>query len=555
MRIKVKREIVAAALSLLATVTALAQAPSLSLQVGTGRISGRVIAADGSGPLSRADVRLSGPAPGSMVRAVLTDAQGRYEFTELPAGSYTLSAERRGYLSLQYGQRRTESAIHPVEIASGQVRDDVDFALPKGGVIAVRVTDELGNPRAGVSVRTLRYRGTGDHRKLVSATPDDSLTNMLSQRAPETNDRGEIRLFNLPSGDYWLLAALPEFRSYLMDLPTENIDRQLFYPPTYYPGTASARDAQPLSLDAGEELSVGITLVPTRTAHVSGRVVSSEGTPVPGYVVLKEVHDNVSSEARFRQELSDGRFTFWDIRPGEYVIEKPIDETQFPQDEYGALSVTVSGDNLSDLTITTAKAGTLRGHVVFDTGSPPPDMKIEDLAISALALENGLFVNGRFKDDWSFAIEGITSPANVEPSGDWGPWLLKALVLNGVDVTGTRLVSADDLQVVLTQTFTTVSGTVTDDQGVVVLNCSVLFFPEDRARLDDQYIAMPRGDQQGRFRITRLPPGRYLAVAIEGMGFRVADDPDLLSRLKKQATSLTLGEGESKTLTLKLTTF
>ena len=59
-------------------------------KTGTGRIRGRVLASDGGGPIRRAQVRISGSevAP----KASLTDAEGRFEFRDLPAGRFTLQA-------------------------------------------------------------------------------------------------------------------------------------------------------------------------------------------------------------------------------------------------------------------------------------------------------------------------------------------------------------------------------------------------------------------------------------------------------------------------------
>jgi len=302
-------------------------------------------------------------------------------------------------------------------------------------------------------------------------------------------------------------------------------------------------DAQPVALAPGEEVS----------AHLSGHVVSSDGSLGQGHVVLGDSNH----QARFREELSDGKFTFWNIRPGEHVIEKPIDDAGLPQGEYGSVSVTVFGESISDLVVATATAGTLRGHVVFDTGTPPLDLKAEDFPISAFGTENSSFAYSDLKDDWSFTLEGIASPSKIRISGRDG-WFLKQVLLGGVEVEDTPLQAADDLHVVLTQKVTTVSGVVVDDIGVVVMNCSVVIFPEDRRHWTpgNRFISVThRTDHLGRFRITELPPGRYFVAAVDGLGPRYVADADLLTPLITSASRLTLGEGESKTLNLTLPIF
>ena len=69
------------------------------LKTGTGRILGRVVSTDTGGPLRRAQVRLTAPEIG--VKVALTDAEGRFEFRELPAGRFTLNASKSGYVTVQ----------------------------------------------------------------------------------------------------------------------------------------------------------------------------------------------------------------------------------------------------------------------------------------------------------------------------------------------------------------------------------------------------------------------------------------------------------------------
>ena len=74
------------------------------IPTGTARIRGRVVAADGT-PLRRANVRVSAGEI-RVNRGATTDADGRYEVSDLPAGRYSISVSRNGYVSLQFGQQR-----------------------------------------------------------------------------------------------------------------------------------------------------------------------------------------------------------------------------------------------------------------------------------------------------------------------------------------------------------------------------------------------------------------------------------------------------------------
>ena len=70
---------------------------------GTSAIRGQVVAADTGAPLRRAVVRAYSQGGGNGIGQ--TDAEGRYEITQLPAGRYFVSAQRSGYVNLQFGQR------------------------------------------------------------------------------------------------------------------------------------------------------------------------------------------------------------------------------------------------------------------------------------------------------------------------------------------------------------------------------------------------------------------------------------------------------------------
>ena len=82
----------------------------------------------------------------------------------------------------------------------------------------------------------------------------------------------------------------------------------------------------------------------------------------------------------------------------------------------------------------------------------------------------------------------------------------------------------------------------------------MVIFTEDRQQWTPQsrFIAAGRPDHNGQFRISGLPPGRYLAIAVDHLEAEGERDPELLARLKDRATQLILGEGESKTISLGL---
>src|SRR5437773_8409084 len=158
-----------------------------------GLIAGRVLAADSGRPVKRARVfATAAELPGG--RAMLTDENGAFDLTELPAGRYTLTVSKSGFISLSYGQRRPLQAGTPLQLGDGQQLKGVDFHLPRGGVISGRVVDEDGEPVPGATVRVLRYQYLQGDRRLTPAG------------SGQTDDRGQYRVWGLMPGDYYVNA-------------------------------------------------------------------------------------------------------------------------------------------------------------------------------------------------------------------------------------------------------------------------------------------------------------------------------------------------------------
>ena len=153
------------------------------MPTGTGLISGSITSVEGGRPMRRASVRLqSSTSPQS--RATLTDDQGRFEFKDLPAGEFTLRANKPGYLEAIYGQKRPGSGRPgtPLSLKEAQHLEKLTLQIPKGGVITGTIVDDVGEPAFGVPVRAMRYAFRNGERSLVNAG------------STSTDDRGIYRI-------------------------------------------------------------------------------------------------------------------------------------------------------------------------------------------------------------------------------------------------------------------------------------------------------------------------------------------------------------------------
>jgi hypothetical protein len=123
-------------------------------------VTGVVTAADTGRPVDAATLLLT--LDGSRPRSVVTDADGAFTFTDLPAGRYHLAAEKAGYLKVELGQHEPGSGRSgtPFQIVDGQRLTNVSLSLPRGGGITGLVIDDRGDPVSGlrVTARTTTLR-------------------------------------------------------------------------------------------------------------------------------------------------------------------------------------------------------------------------------------------------------------------------------------------------------------------------------------------------------------------------------------------------------------
>ena len=555
-------------------------------KTGTGRIRGRVLATDGTGAIRRAQVRITSPdiAP----KVALTDAQGRFEFRELPASRFTLQATKSGYVSVQFGQTRPFESGKPLELADKQALDNADISMPRGSVISGRIVDEFGDPLPDVAVTAMRQSWLNGRRRL---TPSPA-------RIAQTNDLGQYRIYGLPPGEYFVTATLrggPLAEMAMMETelmmvsaasvsgPSASAPRS-GYAPTYYPGTPNVGDAQRIALWPGQESSsADFALVAVRLARVSGIVIASDGKPLEGAAVsvMPAARDFVgamgTSSAR---TLKDGSFTLNNVAPGDYVLQtrsiQVVTSTQGDnmmvfrsmsmgggESEVGSTPLTVAGEDIANILLTTTKGGTATGTVIFDGAKPASSAPIRVTSIPADT--DGPVLGGAggtaVKEDGSFEIKGLVGTRLIRVANAPPGWTVKSVKLNGADITDTGAEfktgeTTTGLEVELTNKSTAVNGSVTANDGSLLKDYTVVIFSEspEHWRLPmTRWVTGTRPDQDGRFKVQNLPAGSYLAVAVDYVPQGEWGDPELLDRLKSKGKRFSLGEGATEMLDLKLT--
>ena len=522
-----------------------------AVQAKTAAIGGRVYGSESGKPVGGAlvhliDTRASNPAQ-RQGRWIPTDAGGRWRFDDLAPGRYTIAVSKGGYLRVEYGQQRPFERGKVLELAAGQVLEKVDIALPRASAISGRIFDEFGDPVAAVMVRALRHRYVDGQRQLTPLS--EGIEVLVNGGGDITDDLGQFRIYGLSPGDYYVSASFS---------PNGEPAGRTGYPPTYYPGTASASEARRITLRLGEEAQhINVSLAAARYAVVSGTILNSSNGPVREPVHLTP-RDPSGEQVGSTTASADGAFAFRHVPPGEYRLAVHGARSPSGVPEFADVPVSVGGEDVTGILVTTAPGATASGRVVFEDGAKPD----QRLFVRSVGVAPGhSFGNSSVgvDPDMTFTLSGLadrrTFRLGLVPDG----WFLKSVTHQGVDITDTgydfkpaQRVTA--IQILLTRRATTLTGTVQDDRGAPIADYSVVAFSADANRWGylTRFVRSARPDQDGRFTIRALPADDYLVVAVEYLENGQEFDPEQLRAWQPLATKVALGEGESKTISLRL---
>ena len=502
-----------------------------SSRSGNGAIVGRVLDAATNTPIRRAQVQGTN---NELFVDALSDDEGRFQLTNLPPGQWRVTVSKGGYFTWQPGQRRPFDPPPPITLTRGQ-QVSADVPLSRGGVITGRVSDESGEPLAGLRVRVYRAKMVGGYRRLEDVGAAD-----------QTDDTGAYRIFGLPPGDYYVAASLRM-------APADSVV-QTTYSPTYYPGTGELAAAQRIRVDLGTESTAIFPLLPVRSVNVTGTVLTSSGGPANAFLNL------VSDAAEFGTPLGiggvtqpDGTFTIPDVPPGRYTLNASL-RGDGPA-EAGSMPLTVVNDDVTGNTIVTGRPATLKGRFVAEAGvvGALPDA----LLVATAARPGGtVLASGSGK---SFDLDELSEPFTLRVEYLPDGWGVKSIVVDGADVIDSTIAMAPNqdaqAEVVLTNRVTRITGTVTAEGQPV--KAEVIVFAADSSKwaYPSRFVRTASADEKGQFRISGLPPAdRYLAVATDYLEEGEHYDPELLDRVRDAATPFSLEDRGSQSLELKVLT-
>jgi hypothetical protein len=548
---------------LISQTPAAAQAPARdqpsapAVTTGTSRLRGRVVGEDGA-PIRRAQVRARAAAL-RLTRIASTDAEGRYEFGNLPAARYTLTVNKAGYVPLEFGQKRPFDGGRPMDLAEGQTADRIDFALPRGGVITGRILDNAGEPVAGASVSAMRYRFIPGGRRRLEAVSSSFLGN-------QTNDLGEFRLYGLMPGTY-IVSARASATGVIAVTPdsanaasTAAVDLPDGYLTTYFPGTVNPAEAEPVAVALAEEAQASFSMLIARMSNVSGFVRTSDGRPNTAVRLFLRPRDfgSVSGSSGSAPIRPDGTFHVANVPPGEYVLEAtPV----AAGGEFAETVFTVAGRDVTNLIVITSPGVSASGRIVI-AGQRPRSTDGSRITMTATPDDPGrrfytslAALDSRAVDaSGNFRLRGLSGRVLFRPNVTGSNLVLKSVTLNGTDITDTPIdVTNTDLtglEIVLVEQGR-LSGTARSARGSVK-DFKVALFPANLrpGALPTRYTVTASSDPDGRFQITRLPPGEYFGAAVESLELGGEWDPAFHKSIIGRAARFTIREGQMLTIEL-----
>src|SRR5205085_4282714 len=357
-------------------------------------------------------VNWSGFGPPQPAAKATTDAEGRYRLTNVPVGSYQLTANAPAYI-ISNANPLTARQGRLLNITADDQLEGLDFMLTRGGVITGRVTNAEGKPVVEARLR------------IITADEADRRNPqyMIPPFAFQTDDRGVYRIYGLTAGRYLVSAGEGQDEGFI------RVGRTTSYiPRTFYGDTTEQAQAKPVEVTAGAETSgVDITVgKPAHTYEAAGRVVDERGQPVVGASVLY----GVVAAGRFTGGYGSdgtrtnerGEFRLKNMLPGHYGLFASSGPAlaQEPSTTYSdAVACEIIDQDLSGLEIKLLHGASVSGTLIVEgTTNPAVLARLSELRLGAdVRATEGLvppaFIEARINMDGSFSITGL-HPGRVQ---------------------------------------------------------------------------------------------------------------------------------------------
>lgn len=449
------------------------------------------------------------------VAKAVTDEDGNYKLTGLPAGKFGIFPLAKAYVKVGAGNLEESQDVN---VAEGEAVTKIDFVLVRGGVITGRITDSEGHPLIGERVNVLTKGSKADNGPQMP---------MLGSGRNTTDDRGIYRIYGLAAGSYTVSVGQAAGAAVsIMGMGGSPFVK------TFYPGVSEESRATIIEIKEGSEIKeVNISVGKPDAGHsVSGRVVDADsGQGVPNAYIAHATVTEPGTQLgamNFTGNQSDanGKFRLEGLRPGRYAVYT-LNPGQTSATYSEPTTFDIADADVTGIEIKIRHGATINGVAVIENNSDPAVASLlQTLGLYAYVEQKGMgapsYGASQIATDGSFHFTGL-APGKVRmgiqgfPAPPKGISLIRT-ELEGVDqpegielpaggqVNGVRLVFAYGTG--------SVRGLVTTENGPppegMSLQVVIRSASGDSRRLRRQ----SELDARLQFFIENLPPGDYELV-------------------------------------------
>ncbi len=499
-------------LAILGTTISAGQTPEPPMPKGkTFVISGTVVREGTGQPLKRVNVTITDTERREKRASLATSADGRFTFTDVPKGKYSLFAETHGIVR---SYQQDDAFSTAIAVGPSLDSEHIVFPLPAATRISVKIVDEENEGVRAAQVWLFR-------RHISGGWPQVQLISQTN-----TDHAGIARFAHLEAGTYYVGAggrpwyaqenAIHQMGNAPPVRPPSEYD--VAYPVTYYPGTQDPDAASPVVIANGDSKELQIAFRPVPAVHIS----------------VADPHEQNQEQNGAQQSIQNieaigpGGIPLFSasgpggVAPGRYrVVMTRFTPGQQPNGAgSGSLTVNATADmelNLADFPHTQ-----ISGRLSIDGGDGDPSsgpaiwfgQPGNGQHMACEPQENGAFrclggnPGGGFGDIASGRYE--LQLANTEE------FYLKSLDVKGAAFTGGMLDVHEgatiNLSVVVARGVTIFEGVaVRGDRAVS--GAMILLVPQTL----EQGVGIPRdqSDSDGTFKLHGVHPGKYWLLAID----------------------------------------
>jgi hypothetical protein len=541
---------------------------------GTAMVSGLVVDADNK-PMRQVTVRLDGDVRAS--RAVITGADGRFEFADVASGEFALRASKPGFPDTTYGAKRPGRPGARIQIKDGEKVQGATLRMERGAVLTGTVYDDRGQPLPGASVTAYQtftaLDGALTFRSVVSS----------GSAFPVTDDRGVFRFYGLPAGEY-VVGLSPFFRGLgeSASVPTDEEIRDALratraagpsappkpaadprpsmnFVPVYYPNALNPMDAVRVRLAPGEERAgLDLRAVLRPTAAITGNVVGFDG---PGNqvenIMARRTAAHGLGSTLYGLAQPDLSFTLANLTPGDYTV---IARTRTEPVRVASQDITVMTSDVRGVALTLAPPTNMDGQLVIDAAAPPASLSAFRAGVAPTsATANGPFPPAAaIAPDGSFKITGVF-PGRVRVSASVPPgrtpseplWMLSSVMLGDRDITdlGVDVTSGavyPKLTITVTDRISSLSGTILNADGSPANDVFVIAVAADQKywMWSSRRIKSARPDANGKYLFAGLPPGVYRVAVTTDLESSDLQDRSFLEQIVAASAEVTIAPAE-----------